>query len=64
LLGVREVIGVGRELKISFTQNVSNEAVMQLLVLCRRWGIEITPLNMFKNELNSSSTLWENRIEN
>jgi len=60
----KEVIGVGRELKISFTQNVSNEAVMQLLVLCRRWGIEIKPLNMFKNEINSNSTLWENRIEN
>jgi len=64
LPGFKEVTGAGRELKISFTQDISNEAVMQLLVLCRRWGIEIKPLNKFKNELNSNSTLWENRIEN
>jgi len=59
-----EVKGVGRELKISFTKDINNEAVMQMLVLCRRWGIEITPLNKFKSELNSNSTLWEKRIEN
>ena len=60
----KEVIGKGRELEISFNKEISDETVMSLLVLCHRWGIDIEPLIKFKNEINSKSKLWENRVEN
>ena len=60
----KEVIGQGRKLKIVFNNNIGNEAIMKLLVLCYRWSIETDSLSQFKNETNSSSTLWVNRVEN
>lgn len=43
-----KVVGHGIELTISFNQPPSEKAIMQLLVICRRWGINTKPLNLFK----------------
>jgi hypothetical protein len=63
LPGYQQVKGHGVELTISFASDISEQAVMQLLVICRRWRIDPKPLLIFKTYFNPECFLWENAIE-
>lgn len=60
--GYKQVNGHGLDLTISFNQKPCEHAVIQLLVICRRWGVSTEPLNVFKNEFNPGCFLWDNSI--
>ncbi len=57
-----EVRGHGVELTITFEIEPTEEIVLKLLVICRRWGINITPLRVFERKYKSECYLWENAI--
>ena len=59
-----KVTGKGCELFIEFKSDVSNEAVEQLLVICRRWFISIDSLIEFKKPSNADFPLWEKSMSN
>ena len=58
----KEVKGYGVELTIIFASEPEEEAIIKLLVICRRWGININPLNMYKSRFNPECFLWKSRI--
>jgi hypothetical protein len=58
----KQVRGQGRALTISFNQPLSNEAIAQLLVICRRWHISPDALMRFKGKENAKWSLWCNEI--
>ena len=57
-----EVRGFGMELTITFEVEATEEIIIKLLVICRRWGIDISPLKKFENTYNSDCYLWKNTI--
>ncbi|WP_444904048.1 hypothetical protein ACJJIU_02225 [Microbulbifer sp. CnH-101-E] len=46
----KQVRGHGLELTISFNQSPSVEAIIKLLVICRRWHINANVLESFKRK--------------
>ncbi|WP_226668052.1 hypothetical protein [Microbulbifer aggregans] len=62
LPGYVQVRGLGADLTVSFSHALSEAAVMQLLIICRRWGINPEPLNSYKETFNPDCFLWENPI--
>ncbi|WP_444943048.1 hypothetical protein ACJJIK_13540 [Microbulbifer sp. ZKSA006] len=58
----KEVKGHGVELTIEFTGEPEEEAIVKLLVICRRWGINISPLNLYKSRFSPENFLWKNSI--
>ncbi|WP_183910981.1 hypothetical protein [Simiduia aestuariiviva] len=58
LPGFLSVKGKGLNLHIQFKSSPSDEAVKQLVVICRRWFIDIAPLLPLKNQNNSGLVLW------
>ncbi len=63
LPGYQQIKGHGVELTISFANDISEQAVMQLLIICRRWSIDPTPLLIFKTCSNPECSLWKSAIE-
>lgn len=57
-----EVKGHGIKLTITFEKDLPEEIILKLLVICRRWGIDITPLKPYKEKYKSESYMWENAI--
>ncbi len=57
-----EVRGFGMELTITFEVEPTEEIIIRLLVICRRWGIDISPLKDFENKYKSACFLWNNTI--
>ena len=58
LPGFVTVKGRGINLLISFSEPITNEAIKQLVVICRRWNIDISTLLSYKNESNDYLELW------
>jgi len=58
-----KVTGKGSELYIEFKSHVSNEAIEQLVVICRRWLINIDSLVDLKNPDNEDFPLWVQGIQ-
>jgi hypothetical protein len=56
------VKGHGTELTISFTSNPSEQTIIQLLIICRRWGVDPKSLLRFKTQFNPTCSLWDNEI--
>ena len=59
----KEVIGKGRKLHIQLKEPVTEKTIIQLLILCRRWRIDIAPLLKFRHSSNNDIGLWEQEIE-
>ena len=57
-----KVRGHGQELTITFDNEPDEEIVIRLLVICRRWGINIDPLKVYQKLYNSDCFLWESDI--
>lgn len=57
-----KVVGEGTDLRISLREPVDDESVRQLLVLCRRWCIDIQPLRQLRRPSNERLVLWEKNI--
>jgi hypothetical protein len=57
-----EVRGHGIELTITFETEPTEETILKLLVICRRWGIEIGPLRTYEEKYKSECYLWDNAI--
>ena len=57
-----EVKGHGVELPITFKGEPEEEAIIRLLVICRRWGISTSHLEQYKTQFNSECFLWKNSI--
>ncbi len=51
--------GKGLNLYISFSSEITNEAIEQLLVICKRWQIDIPSLANLRSASNESSALWD-----
>lgn len=58
-----KVTGKGSELHIDFKSEINDEAVEQLLVICRRWFVGIDTLIELRNQNNAESPLWELGVE-
>ncbi len=58
LPGYQGVVGQGTDLQISFADPLSEETVMRLLVILRRWGVDIGPLKGYESRTKSKTTLW------
>ncbi len=57
-----EVRGFGTALTIIFEAEPTEELVIRLLVICRRWGIDISTLKDFENKYKPECFLWDNTI--
>ena len=58
-----KVIGKGINLHINLKEPVSDQTAKQLVIVCRRWKINIEPLEVFHKPSNSKLSLWEHEIE-
>ncbi|WP_444936549.1 hypothetical protein ACJJIW_01605 [Microbulbifer sp. JMSA004] len=58
----KQMRGHGMELTISFNHSPSDEAIIKLLVICRRWHINANILERFKRKTNLECYLWQNEI--
>jgi len=58
-----EVTGKGRNLHIKLKEPVSNESIKQMIIICRRWKIEIEPLKIFLRPSNKDFLLWNRCID-
>jgi hypothetical protein len=54
-----ELVGKSRDLHLSLNEPVSEESVIQLLTVFRRWGIETTALKKLKSKENKDHHLWK-----
>lgn len=57
LPGFKKVVGEGEYLHLHFNEPLADEAIRQVLIICRRWGIDITPLRGFKTPSNEQFIL-------
>nr|WP_086938584.1 hypothetical protein [Thaumasiovibrio occultus] len=57
-----KVVGVGLNLDIHFKAPVSGDVIKLLLVICRRWGIDVSPLRKHIDDLDVDSLLWDDDI--
>lgn len=62
LPGFKQVRGQGTQLKIEIEEPVTDEAVMKLLVLCRRWSISVVPLLELRRKSNQATSLWDQEL--
>jgi len=58
-----EVIGKGLNLHIKLKESVSDETIKQLVIICRRWKINIQPLKTLHRSSNSKLSLWEHEVK-
>jgi len=58
----QQVIGSGRHLHIHLREPVDDETVRQLVTLCRRWCIDITPLRKLRRAGNERFILWDQTL--
>lgn len=54
----QEVFGVGTTLHMSLKAPVSPETVRQLLVIFRRWGLSVGPLQPLQSTHTEGFVLW------
>ncbi|MEN3158714.1 hypothetical protein ABC502_10055 [Alkalimonas sp. NCh-2] len=59
LPGFEHVQGQGTLLKIEISEPVTDEAIVKLVILCRRWSIDIAPLLGLRRKSNQALPLWE-----
>ena len=57
-----EVIGSGRNLHIYLREPVDDETVRQLVTLCRRWCIDISPIRKLRSPTNDTFILWDSSL--
>lgn len=62
LPGFEQVRGQGTQLKIEIAEPVKDEAIVKLVVLCRRWSIDVAPLLNFRRESNQALLLWDQEL--
>jgi len=62
LPGFEQVRGQGTQLKIEISEPVTDEAIVKLLVLCRRWSIDVMPLLDLRRESNQTLSLWDQEL--
>ena len=57
-----EIRGHGVELTIEFESEPAEESILRLLVICRRWVIDIGPLRTYKEKYRPECYLWGNSL--
>lgn len=62
LPGFEHVQGQGAQLKIEFSEPITDDAIVKLVILCRRWSIELAPLLGLRRESNQALSLWERKL--
>ena len=58
-----EVKGKGINLHIKLKEPVTDETIKQLVIICRRWKINIEPLRKLHRSSNSELSLWDQEVE-
>lgn len=58
-----QVRGHAMSLDIEFKAEPNDQDIVQLLVICRRWHIDIEPIKKYKRASNKDCVLWENQIQ-
>lgn len=53
------VTGIGTKLHIALREPVDDDTVKQLLIICRRWLIDVVPLGTLKHPSNEKFALWD-----
>src|SRR5262245_1309896 len=54
----KNVEGRGTKLHLTLGDPVDDETIKQLLVICRRWHIDISPLAPLRRRSNERFVLW------
>ncbi|BCL69926.1 MULTISPECIES: hypothetical protein [Vibrio] len=57
-----KVVGVGLNLEIHFKSSVSGDVIRRLLVICRRWGVDVSSLKNQTSCLEVESLFWDKDI--
>jgi hypothetical protein len=55
----KQVWGRGLHLDIEFSEPPTDEAIVKLVIICRRWSIDVSPLFKLRRASNQDFSLWE-----
>ena len=59
----KAVKGIGLKLHVQLTEPVSDETIKRMVVVCRRWQIDIEPLRSLRRSSNNGLLLWDRDVE-
>jgi hypothetical protein len=62
LPGYKDIRGVGTTLELTLDDPIASDAVVQLLVIFRRWLIDVTPLLPLRSSETSYLSLWDTSL--
>ena len=62
LPGYQDIRGSGTTLGLTLHDSIQPETVLQLLVIFRRWQIDISPLLPLRTPQTSQLPLWDNPL--
>jgi len=63
LPGYKDIRGTGTILDLTLDEPIASDAVLQLLVILRRWRIDITPLMPLRSPETSHLSLWDTSLD-